>query len=119
MCNLNAQDHPISSPLDRRGFLTGAAVAAAGVLVIPSSQAAGTTTNKITLGLIGCGGRGNWIANLFQQHGGYQFVATADYFSDRAKATAKRLGVPENRAFSTLSGYKRLLDARPDAIVIE
>ena len=55
---------------------------------------AGTEANsKITLALIGCGGRGNWIADLFVEHGGYQFVATADYFPDRAKRrshTARR-----------------------------
>jgi myo-inositol 2-dehydrogenase / D-chiro-inositol 1-dehydrogenase len=114
------KNHRASSAVDRRGFLAGAAAAAAGVLVVPASQAASTAANaKITLGLIGCGGRGNWIANLFQEHGGYQFVATADYFPDRAKAAAKRLGVPEHRAFSTLSACRRVLDTRPDAIVIE
>jgi myo-inositol 2-dehydrogenase / D-chiro-inositol 1-dehydrogenase len=104
----------------RRTFLAGATATAAGLLVVkPRQVAAADANSKITLGLIGCGGRGNWIANLFQQHGGYQFVATSDYFSDRAKETAKRLGVAENRAFSGLSGYKRLLDVRPDAVVIE
>ncbi len=46
-------------------------------------------------------------------------MATADYFPDRATAAAQPLGVAESKAFSGLSGYKRLLDARPDAIVIE
>ena len=50
---------------------------------------AGTQANsKIKLGLVGCGGRGNWIANLFMQHGGYEFVAAADYFPDRADGRA-------------------------------
>jgi predicted dehydrogenase len=103
----------------RRNFLAGATAAAAGLLIVePGQVAAAAANSKITLGLIGCGGRGNWIANLFQQHGGYQFVATADYFPDRAKAAAQRLGVPESHAFSGLSGYKRVIDARPDAIVI-
>ncbi|MGO8753267.1 MAG: Gfo/Idh/MocA family protein [Thermoguttaceae bacterium] len=105
--------------VSRRNFLAGATAAAAGLLVVePRQVAAAEANSKITLGLIGCGGRGNWIADLFQKHGGYQFVATADYFPDRAAAAAQRLGVAENRAFSGLSGYKRLLDARPDAIVI-
>jgi myo-inositol 2-dehydrogenase / D-chiro-inositol 1-dehydrogenase len=88
------------------------------LVVEPRHATAAEANSKITLGLIGCGGRGNWIANLFQQHGGYQFVATADYSSDRALAAAQRLGVAENHAFGGLSGYKRFLDARPDAIVI-
>ena len=89
-----AQDHPIRHDnFSRRNFLAGATAAAAGLLIVePRQVAAAEANSKITLGLIGCGGRGNWIADLFQQHGGYQFVATADYFPDRAKAAAQRLG---------------------------
>jgi myo-inositol 2-dehydrogenase / D-chiro-inositol 1-dehydrogenase len=105
---------------NRRNFLAGATAAAAGLLVVKPQQAAAAQTNStITVGLIGCGGRGNFIANLCQKHGGFRFVATADYFPDRAKAAAQQFGVPEAHAFSGLSGYKRLLDTRPDAIVIE
>ncbi len=121
MTTRSVQDHSACHEnFSRRKFLAGATAAAAGLLVVEPRQAAAAEANsKITLGLIGCGGRGNWIANLFQQHGGYQFVATADYFPDRAKAAAQRLGAAESHAFSGLSAYKRLLDARPDAIVIE
>jgi predicted dehydrogenase len=38
---------------------------------------------KIKLGIIGCGMRGKWIADLFVKHGGYQFVGAADYFQER------------------------------------
>jgi predicted dehydrogenase len=104
--------------MSRRGFLAG--TAAAGLTIVaPKLVAAAEANAKISLGLIGCGGRGNWIADLFKQHGGYQFTAVADYFADRAAATGKRLGVPEGQAFSGVSGYKRLLDAKPDAIVIQ
>ena len=121
MSQRSVQDHSARHEnFSRRNFLAGTTAAAAGLLIVePRQVAAAEANSKITLGLIGCGGRGNWIANLFQQHGGYQFVATADYFPDRAAAAAQRLGVAENQAFSGLSGYKRLLDARPDAIVIE
>ena len=121
MTTQTAQDRSVRhDDVSRRDFLAGATAAAAGLLIVePRQVVAAEANSKITLGLIGCGGRGKWIANLFQQHGGYRFVATADYFPDRAKAAAQRLGVAENRAFSGLSGYKRVLDARPDAIVIE
>lgn len=104
----------------RRNFLAGTTAAAAGLLIVkPRQVAAAEANSKITLGLIGCGGRGKRVGNFFQQHGGFQFVATADYFPKRATDAAQLLGVAENRAFSGLSGYKRVLDARPDAIVIE
>ena len=70
------------------------------------------------MALFGCGGRGSWIADLFAKDGGYQFVATADYFPDRAAKVAQRVGVPAERAFSGLSAYKRALDAKPDAVAI-
>jgi predicted dehydrogenase len=94
--------------------------AALGLTIVKPELVRGTqASSKITLGLVGCGGRGNWIANLFNQHGGYQFVATADYFGDRATGTATRLKIPAAQAYSGLSGYKRLLGQKPDAIVIE
>jgi len=120
MTTRSVQDHSVSDDISRRNFLAGATAAAAGLLIVePRQVAAAETNSKITLGLIGCGGRGNWIADLFQKHGGYRFVATADYFPERANAAAQRLGAAQSHAFSGLSGYKRLLDVRPDAIVIE
>ena len=104
----------------RRGFLAGTTALGLGLsLVKPQSVRGAEANSKVTLGLIGCGGRGNWIANLFNNHGGYQFVGVADYFPDRAAGSGKRLGVPEAKCFSGLSGYKRLLDTKPDAIVVE
>jgi predicted dehydrogenase len=73
----------------------------------------------IKLGLIGCGGRGKWIAKLFQKHGGYQFAAVADYFPDKAAEAGTLLGVPEAARFSGLGGYRRLLEQGIDAVVIE
>jgi predicted dehydrogenase len=35
---------------------------------------------QIKLGVVGCGGRGLWIAKLFKAHGGYEMYAVADYF---------------------------------------
>jgi predicted dehydrogenase len=100
--------------------LAGAGATALGLAMVKPELVRATQANsKIKLGLIGCGGRGNWIADLFNQHGGYEFVAVADYFPDRAAGSGSRLKVPEARCFSGLSGYKRLLDAKPDAIVIE
>jgi predicted dehydrogenase len=112
------KQHQLSGEVSRRGFLAGAT--AAGLAIVKPELVRGTEANaKIKLGLIGCGGRGNWIANLFAQHGGYEFVAAADYFPDRVANAATRLKIPPAQGFSGLSGYKRLLDTKLDAIVIE
>ncbi len=60
------------------------------------------------IGLIGCGGRGTWIAKLFNDSGKYRFVASADYFPARAKAVGDTYKIDESRRYSGLSAYERL-----------
>jgi predicted dehydrogenase len=74
---------------------------------------------RIKLGLIGCGGRGGWLAGLFTRDGGYQISAVADYFQDAADACGEAHGVPAARRFTGLDGYKRLLDAGVEAVALE
>jgi predicted dehydrogenase len=100
--------------LARREFLTGTAAAAAFTLVRPTAVRGSQANSALALGMIGCGGRGTWIAELFLQHGGYKFVACADYFQDRTDA-----GIGPAQRYTTLSGYKRLLSDKLDAVVIE
>ena len=106
--------------VSRRTFLSASVVAAATTTIVNSQSVFGSTANsKIRIGLIGCGGRGNWVADLFNQNPNYQLVAVSDYFDNRVQATGNRLGISEDRQYSTLSGYKRLLDNQLDAVVIK
>lgn len=91
-----------------------------GATVLSPRTAFGTSANsKVTLGLVGCGGRGRWIADLFRKHGGYELAAIHDYFPERTAAAGNQFELPENRRFSGLDGYKRLLDLGLDAAVIQ
>ena len=73
--------------LGRREFIAGAGAAAFSFSIMRPELVRGSQTNsKIALGMIGCGGRGTWIADLFQQHGGYEIVAAMDYFPDKVSA---------------------------------
>jgi myo-inositol 2-dehydrogenase / D-chiro-inositol 1-dehydrogenase len=101
-----------------RAGQAGAAVLSA-TLVKPGLFGDGQAGAKVKLGLIGCGGRGVWIAKLFQKHGGYEIAAVADYFKDRADQAGIGLGVPESRRFTGLAGYKRVLETKVDAVAIE
>lgn len=104
----------------RRRFLADAGTAALAFSVARPELVRGSEPgNKIDLGIIGCGGRGTWIANLFQKHGGYNVVAAADYFADRVQAFGDKLGVPPALRFTGLSGYRRLLEQKLDAVAIE
>ena len=107
-----AGERPAAS---RRTFLAGGIAAAAAPLLV---QAAGPK-RKVKLGLVGCGGRGSWIAKLFQQHGGFQIVAVADYFQQVADRCAKAFGVGKARRFSGLSAYKKLIDSGVEAVVLK
>ncbi len=107
-----------SHGVERRGFL---AASAAGTLsVVPAKAIFSYQQNeKVSLGIIGAGGRGRWIADLFRKHGGYSITAVADYFEDRVDALGNAHQVPEKNRFTGLLGYRRLLETRPDAVVIE
>ena len=97
----NRPMNPNEQPLRRRDFLSGTshgasiALTAAALVKAANAPAAPKTGPAIKVGIVGCGGRGSWIAGLFKQHGGYQFVAAADYFQDRADKTGTSLGVDE------------------------
>lgn len=103
----------------RREFLAGAAGIAAFQIMRPAVALGTKQSSKIELGMIGCGGRGRWIAPLFEENGPYKFVACADYFETKAQQFGEQFGVAADRRFSTLSGAKRMLEGNLDAVVIE
>jgi predicted dehydrogenase len=110
----------VPTGLGRRSFLAGAAGAAAAFTILKPAAVRGTQANsKVELGVVGLGGRGNWIAQLFAQHGGYKITAVADYFPQVAEAAGQGLGVGKARCFSGLLGYKRLIEAKVDAVALE
>ncbi len=106
--------------LNRRQFVAGAGATAVACAVVNPQLVRGTSANsKVSIGLIGCGGRGTWIAELFRAHGGYNVAAAADYFQDRVDGMGDKLGVPADKRFTGLNGYKQLLEQDLDAVVIE
>ena len=114
-----AKRNPVKK-MARREFLTGAAAAAASLTIMKPALVRGAEANsKIELGMIGCGGRGNWIMNLFNKHKGYQVVACADYFEDKVKGFGKRFSVPAERQYTGLSNHAKLLASKVDAVAIE
>jgi predicted dehydrogenase len=106
--------------MDRRQFIAEVGTTAAAVIISKPEIVRGSTANsKISIGLVGCGGRGTWIADLFAKHGGYEFVGAADYFQDKVDGLGEKAHIPASKRFTGLSGYKRLLDSGVDAVVIE
>ena len=110
--------------IPRRTFLqqttaAGIALTTAAAVQAETVSAPAKIDRKLKVGLVGCGGRGSWIAGLFKQHGGYEFVAAADYFPDRAEKTGTSLGADKSKCFSGLSAYKRLIESGVEAVILE
>ena len=103
----------------RRDFIAGVAGAAAFNIMRPAVALGTGQNSKIELGMIGCGGRGTWIAPLFLENGPYQFVACADYFPAKVEKFGEKFAIPADRRYSTMSGARRMLEGKMDAVVIE
>jgi len=117
--------------MNRRKFI-GETLAATAISVLWGTVNGETQTNsasangpvpaefkrKLKLGVVGLGGRGNWIAGLFRNHGGYQIHAVADYFPAVSESQGAALGVDKSRCFSGLSGYQKVIASGVEAIVI-
>ena len=128
--NSNQPIQSAQTTVSRRRFLGGAVAAGAsassfGILRGVAADAPAPDAKpaefkrKIKLGVVGNGGRGAWIANLFKRHGGYDMWAVADYFQSVADSCGDALGVDKSRRFSTLSGYKKLLESGVEAVALE
>jgi predicted dehydrogenase len=113
-------DFPRGRALDRREFMARSGAALVSFSIMRPELVRGSQANsKIALGLIGCGSRGTWIADLFQKHGGYEIVAAMDYFPDKVNEFGAKYSVAPERCFSGLRGYHRMLEGKLDAVAIE
>ena len=115
------QHHTMAyNTLTRREFIAGTGASVLAFTVLKPELVHGAEVNaKIDIGLIGCGNRGKWIADLFQKNGGYNVAAVADYFRDYTDEAGEKFNVPAARRYTGLSGYRKLLEQKLDAVVIE
>ncbi len=106
----SAIESPSTTSITRRRFLeqTGLGLAAASALGAPAVLGADAGA-KIRLGLIGCGGRGSWIAGLFAEHGGYEIVGAADFFQDRVDTVAAKFQLKPEQTFTGLKCAQKLI----------
>ncbi len=99
----------------RRTFLqtSTAAGVALGTTAIASANAA---NNKLTVGLIGCGGRGPGVANGMRSGRDVEIAYVCDPDRTRLAARAKQFGVPGERAVTDM---RKLLDDKSlDAVIV-
>jgi predicted dehydrogenase len=105
----------MSENSSRRDFVKASGVAAAaGISIVKPEQVRGSQANAaLTLGLIGCGGRGMYVSGLFAKNEFLKVTAVCDIYEDRlAAAREKYTGAKEYKA------YKDLLASDVDAVLI-
>jgi len=101
----------------RRSFLK---TAATGILILKPATVFGSQANSnVEVGLIGCGGRGNWIGPFFPEHTGARVVALADVVKDHLDGTAATFKVAASRAYYGPDAGRQLAQSALDAVVIE
>lgn len=77
------QETLLSRAFSRREFVAFTGAAGLTAAAAPAFAQQAPAGPKIRLGVVGCGGRGRFIMELFRKHGGYEIAAVADYFRDR------------------------------------
>ncbi len=116
------------------GALTGAAIAAGGLLPgLATSMASGAmrpSANRMKVGVVGCGGRGTGAAvNILEASDDVEIVALGDLFKDRTdsareelgkldKALAERVKVSDDRVFNGFDAYKSVIGSGVDIVIL-
>ncbi len=102
---------------ERRDFLKAAAT---GVLILKPETVFGSQANStVEVGLVGCGGRGNWVGAFFPEFAGARIVAVAEVIKDRLESTRKTFKVDPSRAYYGPDAYGELAASKLDGVVIE
>jgi predicted dehydrogenase len=104
----------------RRGFLaaTGSATAFS---LMKSKTALGSAANSaISVGVIGCGWRGNYLAKMLKSidSTGIRIVALADFFDDRLEESKALYPDDQPEAFRGLDAHQKVISGRCDAVLI-
>ncbi len=103
----------ITKDIQRREFLKGAAASAAAIAVLPTSRVLGAN-DRVRLGAIGFGGRGQEDMREALKLANIDFVAVADVYN-RRHAEAKHLAP----GVKTFTDHRRLLDLKDvDAVIV-
>jgi predicted dehydrogenase len=124
LSNAIKKDH-----LPRRSFLKTATAAGAGLVFVRPESVYGTPANSAPgLGIIGCGGRGNHVAEEFVKNTETRVVALMDLFDDRLASTRERFDkIADEKGYGKISAanifkgwrtYEKLVQSKDVDIVL-
>jgi predicted dehydrogenase len=105
----------MTRPINRRSFAKGAAAAGVCAALLPASLSAMGSNERVRLGVIGVGNRGDQLLDAFLVHKDVQVMALCDVYRQYLPAAQKKVG-----GKAKLSGdYRKLLEQKDmDAVVI-
>jgi len=115
--------------VSRRNFVKTGAVAGAGLLIVSPQTAFGSVANSsLGLGIIGCGGRGNYDGGEFLNNTDVRVTALMDVFEDRLLSTRANLSkqseakgrpaIPETNLFKGHKAYEKLVQSKDVDLVL-
>jgi predicted dehydrogenase len=109
------------STISRRSFVSSTAALLAGAPLVHASGQEQT----ISVGLIGCGGRGTGAAeNCLESSRNVRLVAMADLFPERLEASRRQLSkrdgykVDDANVFTGVNAYQRVLESGVDMVIL-
>lgn len=113
----------------RRKFIKGSAAAGAGLLILNSRTAFGYSANStLGLGILGCGGRGNYDGGEFVKNTDVRVTALMDLFDDRLESTKARFDkmaeekghakIENSMLFKGWRSYEKLLESKNVDVVL-
>lgn len=85
-------------------------------LALPAAAVNGSAANSaVSIGLIGAGNRGSFIAKAANNAPGGRITAVCDVFAEKIEPAKKSIGAPDAKAFQD---YRKLLESDVDAVII-
>ncbi len=114
---------PLKIDLSRRDFVklsaAGSGAAALGGLGISRAMGATSGSDKIRVGLIGCGGRGTGATqNCLDSSPGVEIVAIGDLFQRQTDAAEKKLKLTKVQKFWGFDSYQKVLATDIDMVIL-
>jgi len=104
------------SMINRRGFIQGSIAAGAAVSLLPTSRVLGAN-NRINIGIIGCGGKGNAHIGWFSKIKNLSIVAVSDPDKRHMSGAARRAA--RGHKVAQYQDFRKLLeDKNVDLVVI-
>src|SRR6267154_1418886 len=118
-----------SNEVDRRKFISVAAVTAGAMLLKPALVRGTAANSAVRVGLLGCGGRGTEDASNMVDTGGARVVALADMFQDQLDNAKKHfdqmqqakgyVAIDASQVFVGPNAFKQMAASKEvDAVVI-